>query len=322
MDELALAAGMSPVEIRRRNLVVTGEANAHGETWVEARGHATLDAAVDTEAATRAPDGWLYGEGLAVYARATPTPRPTSVRLEKRGDGKFVIDVPIPETGTGSHSVVRSLLAKGLGVDPAAVEVRQASTAELPRDGGVGGSRVTVGVAAAVEEVLRAWRESPGTGAVTIETHPKGSDKVASFCVQVARVAVDPETGQMKVLELLTAVDVAEVVNPAAHQMQIDGGTVMGLGTACLEDLQQEGGQIWAGTLGEYRLATAADTPKLTTVLVTGGRGQPPTNVKAIGELSNVPTAAAVANAVAAATGCRIRSLPITAEKLFTRLQG
>jgi CO/xanthine dehydrogenase Mo-binding subunit len=64
------------------------------------------------------------------------------------------------------------------------------------------------------------------------------------------------------------------------------------------------------------------DAPALRTVLVEGGQGVTPANVKPVGELTNVAVAAAVANAVADATGCRIRDLPVTAEKVFWALKG
>jgi CO/xanthine dehydrogenase Mo-binding subunit len=91
----------------------------------------------------------------------------------------------------------------------------------------------------------------------------------------------------------------------------------MGFGFACLEDLLEEDGQIWAANLSEFRLPTAEDAPGLRTVLVEGGRGVGPANVKAVGELANVPVAAAVANAVHDAVGARVRQLPITAERVY-----
>jgi CO/xanthine dehydrogenase Mo-binding subunit len=102
--------------------------------------------------------------------------------------------------------------------------------------------------------------------------------------------------------------------------MQIDGGTVMGYGFACLEDLAEDDGQITAATLGEFKLPAMADVPVLRTVLVEGAQGVTSASVKPVGELTNVPVAAAIANAVADATGCRIRDLPITAEKVYWAL--
>lgn len=216
--------------------------------------------------------------------------------------------------------MVRSRLALALGVAPEAVHVRQMPTADLPYDPGAGASRVTVGVMAAVALLDTAWKAGDGNGPVTVVTEPGSDQPALAFCVQVAHVAVDPDTGQLRVLEPVTAVDVATILRPRAHQIQIDGGAVMGLGFACFEDLLEEDGQVWAANPAEFRLPTTEDTPVLRTVLVEGGCGVGPGNIKAIGELANVPVAAAVANAVADATGCRIRHLPITAERVFWAL--
>ena len=97
--------------------------------------------------------------------------------------------------------------------------------------------------------------------------------RVGSYVVQIAQVAIDPATGQLRVLGISTALDVAEVVNPVTHQLQVDGGVVMGFGYACLEDLDESGGQVWAANLGEYKLPSSRDAPPLSTVLVPGGIG-------------------------------------------------
>lgn len=343
LDELAIAAALDPVQLRHRNLVRTGEPNSGGHVWVEARGTETLDAAVaaaenglDTPDAPAAPPGWHQGTGVAVYAREAPGRWGTSVRLVPvaggpaadgtgaggtAASGRIRLELPMPETGTGSHTVARNRLAAELGIEPERIDVVQVSTGELPPDAGVGGSRVTLGLANTVTRAAQAWRERTGDDQI-VEAGPPDQQAapIVSYCAQAARVAVDPGTGQVKVLEIVSAVDVGEVVNPLAHQMQIDGGTVMGYGFACLEDLAEEDGQVRAASLGEFKIASMGDVPRLRTVLVRGGKGVTPAGVKPIGELANVPTAAAIANAVAAAVGCRIRDLPITAEKVFWSL--
>ena len=329
LDELAGLAGLAPAELRRRNLVPPGAASVTGKVWAEARGVPVLDAAVGQAGRGRvaAPPGWRRGTGLAVYAREAPGVPATSVRLVSVPGGRVRAEVPFPETGTGSHTVVRNLLAAGLGVSPAHVEVVHVGTGELPGDAGVGDSRVTVGMAEALDRAVQAWRERRGDEAVQVQSGPNvpgGSAPplVSSYCVQVAEVAVDAATGQVKVLEIISAVDVGRIVHPAGHQMQIDGGAVMGYGFALLEDLAEDDGQVTAATLGEFRLPVMADVPTLRTVLVDGGQGVTAANVKPVGELTNVPVAAAVANAVADATGCRIRDLPVTAEKVYWALHG
>jgi len=323
LDELAAAAGIGPLELRRRNLLTDGEPDAYSHGWPEARGRETLDAAV---AAARpvpgiAPgletQGMVHGTGIAVYARPTPTPSPTSLSLTPLPDGRLEVGVPIPETGTGSHAVIRRQLAVELGIDPSRVVVRQVATTALPGDLGVGASRVTAGQSRAVACLAEAWRASPRNGPVLVTVPAATEPPALTYCAQVARVAVDTETGQVRILELVSAVDVASIVNPRAHRMQIDGGAVMGIGFACLEDLLEDEGQVLASNLGEFRLPAAPDIPPLRTVLVEGGIGVGPANVKAVGELTNVPAAAAIANAVADATGARVRQVPITAERVY-----
>ena len=131
---------------------------------------------------------------------------------------------------------------------------------------------------------------------------------------------MDRETGQVKVIKVVTAHDVGTVINPLGHQGQIDGGFVTGFGLAMTEELVSEDGQILNGHLGAYKLPTMADIPALETVLVQTSGGAGPYQAKAIGELANNATAAAIANAVADAVGCQLFELPITAERVYTAL--
>ena len=146
-------------------------------------------------------------------------------------------------------------------------------------------------------------------------------EHATSFCVQIAQVGVDEETGQVFLYEMVTAVDTAEILDPLTHQAQVEGGVVMGIGGALTEDLGIQDGQVAAAHMGEYKLPSIADMAALRTVLLPPGKGVGPCNIKAIGELTNVPTGAAIANAVADAVGVRIDSLPITAEKVYQALQ-
>jgi len=272
------------------------------------------------------------------------------------------------ETGTGSHTMVRRVVAAGLGLPPDQVVIRYVGTAYLPYDSGVGGSRVTISAsevahlgalefrAALQREMAQAlsvpvhqveWR-SGGVGAdtvsgrtidlaalaargVTVETvtdtgvgqEARGGEHeeaVTSFCVQIAQVGVDVETGQVFLYEVLSAHDVADVLEPISHQSQIEGGVVMGIGYALREDLGIEEGRATAAHLGDYKMSNIADTAGMRVELLQGGKGMGALHVKGIGELPNVPTAAAIANAVADAVGVRIDTLPITAEKVLQAL--
>jgi CO/xanthine dehydrogenase Mo-binding subunit len=148
-----------------------------------------------------------------------------------------------------------------------------------------------------------------------------GRTAVTCFAVQVAEVSVDPETGEVKLLNFTTAHDTGQIVNPLGHQGQINGGLVQGIGYALMEELEIEDGRVTTLSFGDYKVPTAADIPPLKTAILPPGEGVGPYNIKGIGETPNIPTAAAIANAVHDAIGARVRDLPVTSEKVYRALQ-
>lgn len=151
---------------------------------------------------------------------------------------------------------------------------------------------------------------------------PKDMPKVTGFAAQVAQVEVDPATGGVKVLNLTTAHDTGVVLNHLTLTGQIEGGIITGLGFALMEENPMIDGKIATLTLGESKLPCIADVPPLKTVLVESPTGPTPFGGKAIAENPNVPTAAAIANAIADACGVRLYDLPLNAEKIYWALQG
>jgi CO/xanthine dehydrogenase Mo-binding subunit len=112
-------------------------------------------------------------------------------------------------------------------------------------------------------------------------------------------------------------VDVGTIINPVAHRGQLVGGFVFGLGGGLMEELVVEDGTVTSGTLGEVKLPTAMDCPPLRIVQLPTEVGPGAFGAKMAGELTNAIVAPALTNAVAAAVGARVRSLPITAEKIY-----
>ena len=151
---------------------------------------------------------------------------------------------------------------------------------------------------------------------------PKDMPKVTGFAAQVAEVEVDPATGGVRVLNLTTAHDTGTVLNHLTLTGQIEGGIITGLGFALMEENPMIDGKIATLTMGESKMPCMADVPPLKTVLVESPTGPTPFGGKAIAENPNVPTAAAIANAVADACGARIFDLPLSPEKVFWALQG
>jgi len=144
----------------------------------------------------------------------------------------------------------------------------------------------------------------------------------ASLVAQVAEVEVDRETGEVRVNKLTTAHNTGTILNPLTHQGQIDGAVMMGFGYGVMENLAYDkSGKVLAANLGEYKIPNIKDIPALKTTILQSDFGSGPYNSMSIGETALIPTAAAIANAVDDAVGVRIKSLPITAEKVLDALK-
>lgn len=141
------------------------------------------------------------------------------------------------------------------------------------------------------------------------------------FTAHLARVAVDPETGEVRVLDYVAAQDVGKAINPAEVEGQIHGGITQGLGWALFEGMvYDEEGQLLTSTFMDYAMPLSKDVPNITSILIEVPSPAGPFGAKGVGEPPVVPVGAAIANAVKDAVGARVTQLPITPERLFTAL--
>lgn len=141
------------------------------------------------------------------------------------------------------------------------------------------------------------------------------------YAAHLAKVAVDPETGEVRVLDYVAAQDVGFAINPAEVEGQIVGGVTQGLGWALFEGyIYDENGQLLTQTLMDYALPLSKDIPNITTLLIEIPSSLGPYGAKGVGEPPVVPVGAAIANAVYDAVGARVTQLPITPERLYTTL--
>ena len=147
------------------------------------------------------------------------------------------------------------------------------------------------------------------------------SGPAAALCAQVAEVEVDIETGQVTLAHFTTAHSTGTVLNPLMHQGQIEGGIVMGMGYALMEEVMIDGGKVTSSNFGDSKIPSIRDIPRLKTVIHEIAVGNGPYGGMSIGEPPVIPAAAAIANAVHDAVGVRIYDLPITAEKVLRALK-
>jgi xanthine dehydrogenase YagR molybdenum-binding subunit len=173
-----------------------------------------------------------------------------------------------------------------------------------------------------VEDVTGLLEDAQILGRGSRGPNPTGM-RVQTFGVHVAEVAVDVETGEVRVERIAAIHDVGRVINPLGASSQIEGGVIQGLGHTLSEQrlLDPETGAVLTQTLDAYKLPTIKDVPEIVTELLDIPDPHL-TNLgsKGLGEPPIIPVAAAVANAIRDATGAAVRSLPISREEMLRAL--
>ena len=363
MDMIAEDLGLDRLEFRKQNLLKDGDWVPGGPQLEEVRVAETLAAAVKASSWNQPKSQPNRGLGLAISHRLIGTGE-ANTQLTLKEDGTIQVLTPVPEVGTGAHTILQQIVAETLFLPLDQVRVETASEI-FKTDSGSGASRVTYvggqvvqqaagelmklilaagakGLGCAENEVVFEGGRvvcSDSDGSLSlVEVAKLGGDgksalrvkkllnlsegpPMTTFTAQVVELEVDPETGQIRLLDVVTAHDVGTIINPLGHQGQIEGGLLQGVGFGLLEELRMEDGQVSTLNLGDYKLPNIRDIPPLTTVLVEEELGPAPFHGKAIGESSITPTGAAIANAVYDAVGVRFHDLPINAEKVYWALQ-
>lgn len=306
--------------------------------------------------------GKRRGLGLACHLHGTGGIADEHVVVQVEPD-RLVASVGTQSQGQGHETVFAQILAASLGVPMDCVEIRQGDTRTIPRGGGTGGSSSTIisgtTLKRAADVVIERGRD---LAAERLETAPAdityrdGSfevvgtdrriglfqlaaqkpftgdalfgDKIESFPtgVMVCEVEVDPETGVVRVDRLTEVADCGTVVNPRLLMGQVHGGIVHGLGNALMEEAiyDEESGQLLSGTLMDYALPRADDTPSLQVETINTASPNNFMGLKGVGELPTNGAPAAIANAVLDALrplGVRHLDMPITSHKVWRALQ-
>jgi len=263
--------------------------------------------------------------------------------LEKSGAiGRVRIAVGASDVGEGVHTALAQIAAEALGVPLKRVEMAPLDTAEVPDAGSSSASRHVYisgnAVLRACQEVKAKWEAAlrAETGQTRVEakytfygrrvrpTTPYDPETGQcephisyGYATQIALVEVDTEMGEVDVLKVWAAHDVGRAVNPEMILGQIGGGVHMGLGYALMEEFIQQEGQVRTRNFAEYQIPTALDMPEIVPIIVEVPDPSGPYGAKGVGEMTTLPTAPAILNAIYNAVGVRLERLPATAERVL-----
>jgi CO/xanthine dehydrogenase Mo-binding subunit len=247
------------------------------------------------------------------------------------------------DVGEGVHTTLAQIAAETLGVPLEQVQIAPLDTADVPDAGSTSASRHTFisgnAVLRACQEAQARWEEVLRTE--TGETHVEAEytfhgrnarpttpyDPIADQCephiaygcaTHIALVEVDTTTGEVDLLRLWVAHDVGRAVNPEMVLGQIGGGVHMGLGYTLMEEFIQEEGIVRTESFADYLIPTVLDMPaEIVPLIIELPDPNGPYGAKGLGEMTTLPIAPAILNAIYDAVGVRLYRLPVTAERVL-----
>jgi CO/xanthine dehydrogenase Mo-binding subunit len=317
MDLLAAKLDMSPLELRRRNLLRDGDRFATGEVMHDVHFEECLQAAADAVGYEDDP----RGKGLCVLLKGMQTPSRAQISVERSPIG-YVIRSASCEMGQGIKQALRLMGADMLGCEPGQIEIPDPDTDTSPFDTRTTSSRSTHMMGRALEQAvadLRAGDGERGEGEIVNEggLDPDSGQGIASSHwhqgAAAAHVTVDEETGVITVEHLHAAVYAGRVVDRAGAELQNEGSMIMGLGAALLEGIQFADGQVTNANFSDYNIPAAADLPRRMTHELIERDGA---EVHGLGETALPPVPPAIGNALHS-LGLHVTELPITPESVL-----
>ena len=329
LDEMALALGMDPVELRIKN----DPSEIRRQQYRIAAEQFDWNAKYHSPASSEGPVKTGVGCAGATWGGGG---RGSEAEVRINPDGTVEVRCGTQDIGTGTKTLIAVVAAEVFDLEPSAISVKIGDTA-FPPSGGSGGSTTAASVAPAVFDACQnALADLVSASGMSVPTGPNWRSAAARLRVnpivargrwkeglsskgvggvQMAEVEVDTETGLIRVRRIVCVQDCGLVINRLASISQIKGGIIMGIGFALYEEriLDRQTGVVLNPNFETYKLPGAADVPELDVVL----QDMPERGVIGIGEPVTIPTAAAIANAVSHAIGKRVTRLPISPAQIL-----
>jgi CO/xanthine dehydrogenase Mo-binding subunit len=301
------------------------------------------------------------GFAMAAIACGPPGGHFADATVQLLEDGGYDIAVGTAEFGNGTTTVHKQITAGALGTTVDRIAIRQSDTDLVKHDTGAFGSAGTVVAGKAVMKAANALAEqilsftaeyartprsllrltadavecdgkrvtlkelfeaARGRGvALRAEGHFGGSPRSVAFNSQWFRIAVDPDTGEMRILRSVHGADAGRVMNPLQCRGQVEGGVAQALGATLFEQvLLDENGEVGTAAFRRYRLPAFADVPRTEVHFSETSDAIGPLGAKSMSESPFNPVPPAFANALRDATGIRFTEAPFLRDKVWQAL--
>jgi aldehyde oxidoreductase len=352
VDMLAEKMGIDPLEFRLMNSLKPGQPKSTGrvvEQWplpelIEAMRPHYDRARREAVEFNRKKGPVRRGTGIGTGSFGISSPGDmSSVAVELDPDGGLTVYAAMADPGEGNDSMLTQIAAHLMNLPMDKIRLVTRTTEKTTASGPAAGSRITYMIGGAMVDAINQLKGAMSEAKATTYDQLKTAGKPTRFmgtkknedagpldpktgqgpsfesqvhAVQLAEVEVNTTTGEVRVIKMTTAVDAGRVINPKNLEGQLEGGMDMGVGFALREIYIDGQTKDWMS----FKFPTISHSFEMETVIRETPRTKGPLGATGVGEMTMVPTAPAVMNAIANACGARVQHLPATPEKVLAAL--
>jgi aldehyde oxidoreductase len=352
VDMLAEKMGIDPLEFRLMNSLKPGQPKSTGrvvEQWplpelIEAMRPHYDRARREAVEFNRKKGPVRRGTGIGTGSFGISSPGDmSSVAVELDPDGGLTVYAAMADPGEGNDSMLTQIAAHLMNLPMDKIRLVTRTTEKTTASGPAAGSRITYMIGGAMVDAIDKLKGAMAEAHATTYAQLKAAGRPTRFmgtkknedagpldpktgqgpsfesqvhAVQLAEVEVNTTTGEVRVIKMTTAVDAGRVINPKNLEGQLEGGMDMGVGFALREIYIDGQTKDWMS----FKFPTISHSFEMETVIRETPRTKGPLGATGVGEMTMVPTAPAVMNAIANACGARVQHLPATPEKVLAAL--
>ncbi len=342
VEHVAERLGISSVDLRRQWMLRLGDTTATGQELTESVGSdLVLDAVLRAAPAVRPSDrpSVRRGRGLSLvfhgsgFTGSGEKKLSGTVAVEGLANGMFQILTASTEIGQGTKTIFCQLAADALGVGLDKIVLAPQDTSLVPDSGPTVASRTAMIVGRLIQEAATELRDRANREPLPLRvektyvqpdsihwdeaTYRGDAYPVYAWSCTIADADVDMTTGEVRVTDLVTAVDCGKALHPVMAEGQVEGGSLQAVGWATIEEIKMKDGGYQNDRLATYLIPTALDAPRIRTILVENPYSRGPFGAKGIGELPMDGPAPAIIAAIHDATGVWLDEVPATPEKVL-----
>ncbi len=357
VNRLAEALGMDPVELRLKNLIEDGSVLSVGTPppqgvtikpvlracaahagWTEESGYWRKPPAPKDSGIIKRGRGAACAYKNVGFSFGAPESCTAIIELHGKAEiERAVLHHAGADVGQGAHTVFKQFAAEALNLPMEKIDLIASDTAHTGDSGSASASRMTFmsgnSIRGAAEAALEKWHREerpavaqyvyrpPATTPYEPETGKSEPNFAYGYVAEVVELAVDTETGEIRILKVYCADDVGKAVNPQQVQGQIEGAVVQAAGYALMENFIQEDGRVLTNMLSNYLIPTILDIPDaVESIILEYADPIGPYGARGMAEMPYLPLAPAITAALHDATGVWFHAFPLTPERVLRGL--